>query len=196
VLAQTCNPPARTSCRRCPCHVVPWKIRAHAPTEIMMVESRHEVFVYFNSPQPTEHVVVLELSCARRRELGPRGTWRSRSCRGPWWWEPRGTRRSWSYPVLGDGSWGHRACGNPEAAAGPGGGSWSHEARGGEEALCQEMGAVGHAGMCAHLVFGLLLKACMQGYPIFRVPTLAPGPTLGEAAIPQVGPASFPVQPF
>jgi hypothetical protein len=98
--------------------------------------------------------------------------------------------------VSGDGSRGHRACGNPEAAAGPGGGSWSHEARGGGAALCQEMGAVGHAGMCARLVFGLLLKACMQGHPIFRVPTLAPGPTLGEVANPQVGPASFPVQPF
>jgi hypothetical protein len=35
----------------------------------------------------TRHVTVPELSCARRRELGPRGTWRLRS-----------------YPVLGQGS--------------------------------------------------------------------------------------------
>jgi hypothetical protein len=28
----------------------------------------------------------------------------------------------------------------------------------------------------------------MWGYPVFRVPTEAPGPTLGEAVKPQVGP--------
>jgi hypothetical protein len=38
VLAQACNPLVCTSCRCRPCHVVPWKIRAAAPTETMMVE--------------------------------------------------------------------------------------------------------------------------------------------------------------
>jgi hypothetical protein len=28
----------------------------------------------------------------------------------------------------------------------------------------------------------------MRGYPVFRVPIVAPGPTSGEAANPQVGP--------
>jgi hypothetical protein len=58
--------------------------------------------------------------------------------------------------VPGDGSRGHGARGGPRAAAGPGGGRWSYEARGGSgAALCQEMGAAGHAGMCARLVFHL-----------------------------------------
>jgi hypothetical protein len=51
---------------------------------------------------------------------------------------------------------GHGACGDPGAAAGPGGGSWSHETRGSfGAAMCQEMGAAGHAGMCARLVYRL-----------------------------------------
>jgi hypothetical protein len=54
------------------------------------------------------------------------------------------------------GSRGHRARGGPGAVAGPGGGSRSYEARGGSRvALCQEMGAAGHTGMCACLVFHL-----------------------------------------
>jgi hypothetical protein len=32
------------------------------------------------------------------------------------------------------------------------------------------------------------LRACIWGYPVFRVPTEAPGPTSREAANPQVGP--------
>jgi hypothetical protein len=31
----------------------------------------------------TRHAAVLELSHAQRREPGPQGMWRSRSCRGP-----------------------------------------------------------------------------------------------------------------
>jgi hypothetical protein len=31
----------------------------------------------------------------------------------------------------------------------------------------------------------------MRGYPVLRVPIVAPGPTLGEAANPRVGPTSF-----
>jgi hypothetical protein len=66
--------------------------------------------------------------------------------------------------VLGDGRWGHGAHGCPGAAAGPGGGSWSQEARGGSRAaLCQETGAVGHVGMCAHLVFRLDLELVRGG---------------------------------
>jgi hypothetical protein len=34
-------------------------------------------------------------------------------------------------------------------------------------------------------------KACMQGYPVYRISTVAPGPTLEEAVNPQVGPTSF-----
>jgi hypothetical protein len=61
--------------------------------------------------------------------------------------------------VPGDESRGHEARGGPGAAAGPGGGSWSHEARGGSgAALCQDTGAVGHAGMYTHLVFCLDLE--------------------------------------
>jgi hypothetical protein len=32
----------------------------------------------------------------------------------------------------------------------------------------------------------------MQGYPVYRVPTVALGPTSGEVVNPQVGPVSFP----
>jgi hypothetical protein len=32
----------------------------------------------------------------------------------------------------------------------------------------------------------------MWGYPVYRVPTVTPGPTSGEAVNPQVGPISFP----
>jgi hypothetical protein len=58
----------------------------------------------------TRHVAAPKLPCAKRRESGPRGTWRSRSCRGSWWreLEPRGTWRLGSYPVPGDGSCGTR----------------------------------------------------------------------------------------
>jgi hypothetical protein len=117
------------------------------------------VFVYFNRPQllptghmaalelscgrrrelePWEHVTVLELSCARRRKPRPRGTWRSRSYRGPWWQElePQGTCWSRSCPVLGDGSRGHGARDGLGAAAGLGGRRWSHEARDGSELPC------------------------------------------------------------
>jgi hypothetical protein len=67
------------------------------------------------------------------RSSCPRGTWRSRSCAVP-----------------GDGSRGHGARGGPGAATGPGGGSWSHEAHGGPGAvLCQETGAeaTGHVAV-------------------------------------------------
>jgi hypothetical protein len=56
----------------------------------------------------------------------------------------------------GDGSRGHGARGSLGVAAGPSGGCWSYEARGSSRAsLCQEMGAAGHAGMCACFVFHL-----------------------------------------
>jgi hypothetical protein len=75
------------------------------------------------SPQllPTGHMVVPELSCARRWEPGPRGMWRSRIYRGPWWQElePRGMQRSRSCPMPGDGSRGHGACGGPRAVTVP-----------------------------------------------------------------------------
>jgi hypothetical protein len=34
-------------------------------------------------------------------------------------------------------------------------------------------------------------EACMQGYPVYRVSTVAPASTLEEAVNPQVGPTSF-----
>jgi hypothetical protein len=54
----------------------------------------------------TRHATVPELSYARRWEPRPWGMWRSQSGHGPWWWElePQGMRRSWSCPVLVDGS--------------------------------------------------------------------------------------------
>jgi hypothetical protein len=39
-------------------------------------------------------------------------------------------------------------------------------------------------------------EACTQGYPVLRVPTVAPGPTSGEDANPRVGPTSFPRAAF
>jgi hypothetical protein len=36
----------------------------------------------------------------------------------------------------------------------------------------------------------------MRAYPVLRVPTVAPRPTLGEAANPRVGPTSFPHAAF
>jgi hypothetical protein len=61
--------------------------------------------------------------------------------------------------VPGDGSRGHGARGGPGATVDPGGGSWSHEAHGGSgAALCRETRAVGHTGMCAHLIFCLDLN--------------------------------------
>jgi hypothetical protein len=61
-----------------------------------------------------------------------------------------------SCPLPGDGSRGHGTRDGPGAIAGPGGGSWNHEAHGGSgAALCQETRAVGHAVMCACLVFYL-----------------------------------------
>jgi hypothetical protein len=40
------------------------------------------------------------------------------------------------------------------------------------------------------------LRACTRGYPVLRVPTVAPEPTPEEAANPRVGPASFPRAAF
>jgi hypothetical protein len=112
-------------------------------------------------------------------------------------WCLGGTWRSQSCPVPGGGSWGHGTRDGPRAVVSPGGGSWSHEARSGSGAtLCQETRATGHADMCALLVFHLDLELVRGGYPVFKVPTVAPGPTPGEAANPWVGPASFPMQPF
>jgi hypothetical protein len=96
------------------------------------------------------HVAVPELSHARRHEPGPQGTWRSQSCREPWWreLEPQDTWQSQSYPVTGDGSRGHGARGGLGATVGTGGGSCRHEVRGGSgAALCQETGAVRQVGI-------------------------------------------------
>jgi hypothetical protein len=53
-------------------------------------------------------------------------------------------------------------------------------------------GAMGHMATC-HCVpyFQSRLGACIQGYPVCRVPIMSPGPTSGEAVNPQVGPTSF-----
>jgi hypothetical protein len=71
--------------------------------------------------------------------------------------------------------------------------------RGRTEALPNEaMGSdtVGHATARGHvLCFLLWLGACMRGYPVYRVPIVALGPTSSEAANQQVGPASFPYSP-
>jgi hypothetical protein len=52
---------------------------------------------------------------------------------------------------------------------------------------------MGYAGMRARLVFHLDSELVHGGYPVFRVPTVAPGPTSGKVANLRVGPASFPV---
>jgi hypothetical protein len=43
----------------------------------------------------------------------------------------------------------------------------------------------------AYLAFLSWLEACTQGYPVCRVPTVAPRPTSGEAVNPHVGPTFF-----
>jgi hypothetical protein len=54
-------------------------------------------------------------------------------------------------------------------------------------------GAIGHvAACCCAPYFQSQLRACIQGYPVCRVPLMSPGPTSGDAANPQVGPTSFP----
>jgi hypothetical protein len=53
--------------------------------------------------EPWGHVTVPKLTCARRRESGPRGTRWSWSCRGPWWLELRGMWRFRNCPVSRDG---------------------------------------------------------------------------------------------
>jgi hypothetical protein len=40
------------------------------------------------------------------------------------------------------------------------------------------------------------LKSYARGYPICRVPTVASGPTSGQAVNPQVGPIPFPLRNF
>jgi hypothetical protein len=64
--------------------------------------------------------------------------------------------------------------------------------RGGSRAhLCREVWSKATACMAAHgcTPYSLSsLRACMRGYPVFRVSTEATGPTLGEAVNPQVGP--------
>jgi hypothetical protein len=41
------------------------------------------------------------------------------------------------------------------------------------------------------------LEACTQVYPVYKIPIVAPGPTSGDAANPQVGPTYlFPARLF
>jgi hypothetical protein len=48
------------------------------------------------------------------------------------------------------------------------------------------LGAVHHATRDSHV--GTTSSYCSKGYPYFRVPTVAPGPTSGEDTSLQVGP--------
>jgi hypothetical protein len=73
----------------------------------------------------------------------------------------------------GEEVWGHGTCGS----------SGAH--------LCREARSEATAYVVARGCTSCSLSslgACMGGYPVFRVPTEAPGPTSGEAANPQVGP--------
>jgi hypothetical protein len=45
---------------------------------------------------------------------------------------------------------------------------------------------------CGVWCYGTRLKSCAWGYPVYSVPTVAPGPTSREAVNPQVGPIPFP----
>jgi hypothetical protein len=50
----------------------------------------------------------------------------------------------------------------------------------------------GHVGACEHTsCHSSYLRACMRGYPVYRVPTVVPGLTPGDAANPRVGSTSF-----
>jgi hypothetical protein len=121
------------------------------------------------SPQllPTGHVAVPELSCARRREPGPRDVAVPEL--------PRalvagvGATRHMAAPELPYAgrceSCDTRACGGDRAVAGPGGGSWSHEARGGPRVVpCPETGA----GATGHVAVPELPRALMAGARAMR----------------------------
>jgi hypothetical protein len=87
-------------------------------------------------------------------------------------------------------------CGGPGAASSRETGAEAIGTRGAPGAALSweaDTGAAGTRdgpGAALHFVLTLSLYA---GYPILMVPTVAPGPTLGEAANPQVGPTSFPM---
>jgi hypothetical protein len=137
-------------------------------------------------------VVALELPWAVQRELDPQDTWWPQSC-----------------PGLGSGSWSHRTLGGPGAAQvgqwemepqdmwwprscpGLGSGRWSRRTRGG---LGAALGYAVHAEVMdtrERVIYMPRLLSHVtytRGYLICRVPTVAPGPTSGEAVNPQVGP--------
>jgi hypothetical protein len=77
----------------------------------------------------------------------------------------------------------------------------SHETCGSPKALPnRELESSAARSVAAHGYTPRLLsylEACTQGYSVCMVPTVAPGPTSGEASNQQVGPASlFPTQLF
>jgi hypothetical protein len=107
---------------------------------------------------------------------------------------PRAGRGS---PSRGD-TWRPRSCPEPGAgdrAAGTRGGPELSRAESGEPELWGHVAAseLPSARRREPLSW---LEACAQGYPVLRVPTVAPGPTSGEATNPRVGPTSFPHAAF
>jgi hypothetical protein len=56
--------------------------------------------------------------------------------------------------------------------------------------------ASGHAGTRAFLILCLDLELVCGGYPVLKVPIVAPGPTSGEVVNPRVGSTSFPCAAF
>jgi hypothetical protein len=125
------------------------------------------------------HVAAPELPRAGQRELEPQGTWWPRSC-----------------PSLGSGSWSRRTRGGPGAASG-----WAAGAEAAGHVAAPKPTSVGRRGPELQLAWQRVdtrLAPCLDlelvcggtlssGYRQ-RVPTVAPGPTSGEAANPQVGP--------
>jgi hypothetical protein len=87
-------------------------------------------------------------------------------------------------------------CGGPGAASSRETGAGAIETRDAPGAALSwetDTGATGTRdgpGAALHFVLTWSLYA---GYLILMVPTVVPGPTLGEAANPQVGPTSFPM---
>jgi hypothetical protein len=84
------------------------------------------------------------------------------------WWHQ-------SPPQLGGSFWSHR----------------THVSTGAHPSWEAASGATGHVSAHGSASYpSLWLHACMRGYPVYRVPTVAPRPTSGEAMNLQVGPSS------
>jgi hypothetical protein len=138
--------------------------------EIMMAGSAVDICLFACSPQ------------------SPGDTWQLQSCPVPegGCWSPSDTCWPRSCPKPR----GHVAAPVLSPAAGAHGGPRAAPSRKREPKLRGHLAAskLPLAGRWEPLSW---LEACTRGYPVLRVPTVAPGPTPGEAVNPWVGPTSF-----